>query len=195
MSGLPGSGKTRVIEALYGESKATILDLDAEICRHVDYDESEAAKIYESMEAYNWADAVVEAKFRRSIADDKIRVIVVDGTGTKVDRRLRRIAAAKHHGLATVLLYVNVTIETALRRNERRRRVVPEDRLRDYRALSEIARERVAPAVDCYEVINNDVDVPDRDDQIAAMRRDANLRPCVLNTTSYRRRRRRRRRQ
>lgn len=159
MAGLPGSGKTRVIEALGGD---LVLDLDSEIVNHPDYDGTPS--IYNSTSAYDWADGVIETKFRAGLRNSTL--IVVDGTGTKVSRRLNRIDEAKRWGFATTLLYVKVDFETALRRNAKRKRVVPSNVMRDYAAVIELAQERVRDSVDCYVEFDNTADVSDRDAQI-----------------------------
>lgn len=159
MAGLPGSGKSRVIEALGGD---LVLDLDSEIANHPEYDGT--SSIYNSSSAYDWADGEIEKKFLAGMRNSTL--IVVDGTGTKVSRRLNRVDLAKRFGFATTLLYVKVDLETALRRNAKRKRVVPLRVMQDYAAVIENAQERVRNAVDCYVEFDNTPDVSDRDAQI-----------------------------
>ena len=44
-----------------------------------------------SAAAYSWADARVESRFQACLRDARVATVVVDGTGTKVKRRLRRL--------------------------------------------------------------------------------------------------------
>lgn len=98
-------------------------------------------------------------------------------------RRLRRIAFAKDHGLHTILLYVRVSLETALQRNAIRQRVVPPHRLVEYQALIDHALTVEAKHVDCFEIIDNDREIPNRDLQVADIRRrKPMLKPCVVDT-------------
>lgn len=179
---IAGSGKSRLIDGLYGYEHpvTTVLDLDAEMRCHPRFSTAEPSKIYEEGGAYNWANAIIERKFQDAVHDHNVLHIVLDGTGTKVQRRLQRIEAAKEQGLTTILLYVRVTLETALRRNAKRQRVVPTCRLKEYQALIDDALLEEAKHVDCFEIIDNDKEVPDRDKQIAEIRRlKPTLKPCV----------------
>lgn len=177
-----GSGKSRLIDGLYGYEHpvTTVLDLDAEMRSHPRFNPAEPSKVYEEDGAYNWANAIIERKFQDAVRDHRVLHVVLDGTGTKVQRRLQRIAAAKEQGLTTILLYVRVTLETALRRNAKRQRVVPCCRLEEYQALIDDALLEESKHVDCFEIIDNDKEVPDRKQQIAEIRRlKPTLKPCV----------------
>ena len=46
------------------------------------------------------------------------KVLGMDDTGTKVKRRIARMAAAREAGFWVRLLYVQVTLETTFRRNQ-----------------------------------------------------------------------------
>jgi len=188
LSGLPGSGKTRIIDAaLEGlAAPAVVLDLDKEIARHPLYDPTNVSHIYDDRAAYDWADGLVEDAFQAHLRDEELRTLVVDGTGTKVDRRLRRMAEAKHWGFRTVLMYVNVTLETALARNSRRReRVVPISVMTAYHDLIEDAQGIARRYVDCFVAVNNNADIHDRTLQITVMQRAlADVERCLALPTS-----------
>lgn len=159
LAGMPGSGKSRVCRMAYKD--AQIIDLDEEIRKHPLYDGTEPpSKIYEVPGVYDWANERVEKKFQESIRDSSIATIVLDGTGTKVERRSSRIEAARSLGVWTILLYVKVSLETALRRNAKRDRVVPPHRLKEYQRRIEEAVRVESRLVDRYEIFDNDVDDP-----------------------------------
>ena len=82
----------------------------------------------------------------------------MDGTGTKVPRRTQRMMDAKRHGLWVSLLYVRVTTETALRRNEKRQRVVPRSTMLAYERQLEAAVALEKPFADAVEILDNDDD-------------------------------------
>ncbi|KAJ8599019.1 hypothetical protein CTAYLR_007692 [Chrysophaeum taylorii] len=180
MAGLPGSGKTRIIQGLYGATTGTtILDLDREMRAHPLYDPTRPAKVYEARGAYDWANDRVERRFQAAVRDDAVSRIVLDGTGTKINRRLRRIATARAHGLRTIMLYVRVSLATALRRNAKRCRVVPARKLEEYQILIDRALCVEEGQVDCYEIIDNDQDIPDRDKHIRDIRSSKPHLKCV----------------
>lgn len=182
LSGLPGSGKSRLIEALCEVKTADVLDLDVEIAEHPEFDLQNVPKIYSDRVAYDWADRRIEARFRERLRASTTNNIVVDGTGTNVSRLLRRIEIAKAHDLATILFYVKVDVETALRRNaKRQKRTVPIHVLHAYNDMIADAQIRVSSAVDCYFVINNNAEHEDRSKQIDALRVAlAELKPIIL---------------
>mmetsp|Transcript_660 Transcript_660/g.844 ORF Transcript_660/g.844 Transcript_660/m.844 type:complete len:334 (-) Transcript_660:364-1365(-) len=186
MAGMPGSGKTRVIDALYGleEPPTKILDLDIEIKKHSKYDPNRPEKVYDVDGAYNWANQQVEEAFQAALRDPNFKYVILDGTGTKVGRRLRRIQNAKDQGLATVLIYVQISFEKALERNAKRKRVVPPHRLKEYQLLIEEAIQAEKSHVDCFQVIDNDPEFNCRLAHIAQLQHNiTQLNPCVASTT------------
>ena len=75
------------------------------------------------------------------------RIYALDGTGANYERTIRRMQDAKDAGFWIVLLYVKVNVETALRRNARRNRKVPEEELVAYvptvsHAVDEVLKTR-----------------------------------------------------
>lgn len=165
MAGLPGSGKTTVLNTLYGLENVKILDLDSEMKLHPRYDPAHPASIYADSEAYRWANEKVEERFqsilklrRPGCGPDRgplHRLVAIDGTGTKVPRRLRRIEEAKRAGYSIELLHSHVDITTALERNSWRTRQVPEEVMREYQSKLEAAIAAVSPFVDQYTRIDN----------------------------------------
>ena len=124
LAGLPGSGKTRIIEARFGllresgmsrEPGTTILDLDREMVDHPEFLPDAPHLVYDVEGAYEWADNRVESRFHECVRDASISRIVLDGTGTKVPRRTQRMLDAKRHGL-WVTLRVSRAIEPTIGR-------------------------------------------------------------------------------
>lgn len=139
MIGLPGSGKSRVIKARY-QSRASqlktteVLDLDAEIAQHPEWDENDPDRLYldHSLNAYSWADARVEARFMTALHDKSVLRLVLDGTGTNLERRARRMRAARDAGMFVKAIYVRVPCQTAIARAAMRSRPVTPERIRHY---------------------------------------------------------------
>ena len=161
MAGMPGSGKSKVIDGRYGLARAStlLLDLDAEIIHHPLYDPDDPKSVYACAGAYRWADERVEEKFQAALQERCLyRRIVMDGTGTKVERSVQRMDDARAAGWFVKLLHVDVTLETAIARNAKRKRRVPEDVLAQY-ARRIAASVRVEAAhVDEVEVFDNNAD-------------------------------------
>ena len=161
MAGLPGSGKTRVIDGRYGLSRSTtlLLDLDTEIIHHPKYDPDDPPAVYASAGAYTWADERVEERFQAALHQKhRFRRLVMDGTGAKVERRVQRMDDASRAGWFVKLLHVDVSLETALARNAKRHRRVPEDVLAQYARLIADAVAVEAAHADEVEIFDNNAD-------------------------------------
>jgi len=162
MIGLPGAGKSRVIARRYALShqkrrnSTVVLDLDSEIAQHPDYDPTDPDKLYlaGNQLAYKWADARVEARFLAGLSDAKVRRLVLDGTGTNVDRQIRRMSQAREAGLFVKALYVRVPVNTAVMRANMRKRGVTRARIEAYGAKMAEAMRVAAEHADEVEVID-----------------------------------------
>jgi predicted ABC-type ATPase len=162
-AGAPGSGKTYCLHRIYGLDNITVLDLDSEIQHHPAYNPDVPEEVYADRIAYEWANRKVEQRFSRTICEHagKRSLVCLDGTGTHVERQVRRMREAKDQGWWIVQLYVRVRLETALTRNASRQRRVPEDVLRAYcsqleRSISEV--RAVPDLVDELVLFDNDQD-------------------------------------
>lgn len=166
--GVPAAGKTHILNRVFGWwSDRLMIDLDDEIERHPQYDPLEPHRIYELREAYEWADARVAERFAKALeARVPRRLLVYDGTGTKVATRLERMDMARRAGFTVSLLYVRVRLETARQRNALRTRRVPDDILQTYFARIERTFELEAPHADEVFVVDNDA-TPDQPDDHA----------------------------
>lgn len=98
--------------------------------------------------AYDYANEMVEARFQHVCASPclGLPITCVDGTGTHVHRQIRRMNQAREAGFFVVKLYVKVSVDTALARNAKRQRRVPDDILRRYVAELDQAVQAVVDA-------------------------------------------------
>lgn len=136
-AGAPGSGKTFSLNNIYGLNNIDMmLDLDLVMPDHPHYDASAPHKVYEEKSAYEWANERIEETFVKEVLEghekNDLQLVCFDGTGVHVERRKRRMKMAKDAGFWVVNLYVKVSADTAMLRNDRRQRRVPEDYLREY---------------------------------------------------------------
>ena len=133
-AGAPGSGKTFCLNKIFGlENIDLTLDLDLVMPHHPDFDSDEPHVLYEQEQAYDWANKEIERKFLNVLQNRKdFGLVCFDGTGTHVRRQKRRMRAAKDAGFWVVNLFVKVSLETAMIRNKRRKRTVPDHILREY---------------------------------------------------------------
>lgn len=141
MIGLPGAGKSRIIYDRYErhlssrqERTTVVVDLDREMAMHPEYDPRDPDRLYldAAQTAYKWADSRAEAHFATSLSDPKLRRLVVDGTGTNLQRQIRRMALARQQGWFVKALYVRVPAKTAILRAQLRGRGVKPSRIFDY---------------------------------------------------------------
>lgn len=146
--GLPASGKSSVIATKYEPNGYSVIDPDRFKATHPDYnpkdpDTTHAWSMDEAEKAFNNA-LVTGGKW------------VVDGTGVNAERMLRRINDAKAVGYTVTLVYVRVSVDTALVRNAARDRSVPDALIRSKARDIETSFSIVSPHVDSVITINND---------------------------------------
>jgi len=159
MAGLPGAGKSTVVNQRYQPHRAStvVVDLDQELALHRRFDPSDPDRLYleKSRHAYDWADRQVEARFQAALADSSVRRIVVEGTGTNCERQARRMRQAREAGWFVKVLYVHIPLQTAIRRAASRpRRPVSAARVCEYHAkilASLVAIEPLADEVETYD--------------------------------------------
>ncbi len=128
--GLPGAGKSTALLALGLDSTHTVLDPDAVKESHPDYDEKNPSALHD------WSMKEIEDRWVNEVLASGEGRWIVDGTGTNAERMVRRMRQARSVGFRIVLLYVRVSLETALARNAARPRTVPEAII--YRKASDI---------------------------------------------------------
>lgn len=125
MAGLPAAGKSDLAHRRYGGERTCLLDLDDEIRGHPAFDAQNPHRVYYNAAAYDWADNRVEEMFQLALHDSSLSTLIVDGTGTKLSRRLQRMRDARQAGWWVKLLVVSVSLRTAVERNLQRERQVP----------------------------------------------------------------------
>ena len=67
----------------------TVIDLDAEMVAHPRYDPKDPDSVYRLEEAWAFANARVEANFQASLTNRSYSRVIVDGTGTNIERQVR----------------------------------------------------------------------------------------------------------
>eukprot|EP00471_Norrisiella_sphaerica_P001128 CAMPEP_0184484558 /NCGR_PEP_ID=MMETSP0113_2-20130426/6265_1 /TAXON_ID=91329 /ORGANISM="Norrisiella sphaerica, Strain BC52" /LENGTH=315 /DNA_ID=CAMNT_0026865593 /DNA_START=643 /DNA_END=1590 /DNA_ORIENTATION=+ len=154
--GLPGAGKTTVLHRSYGLNNMVIIDLDHEIKAHPRYDPKNPASVYTDLEAYKWANDRVEEKFCELLVHRQA-LVAVDGTGTKTRRQFDRMRRAKRAGYWIRLLHVKVSLQTAINRQQKRRRQVPKHILKAYEQKLERALDLEIPLADEYVSVDNNM--------------------------------------
>ena len=162
LMGVPGSGKTYALKRIFPSDCAIqLLDLDLVMKHHPEYDPNSPSDLYEKKQAYSWANEQIEAELARRIdAPKRGDIIVVDGTGSHCERNRRRMQMTRAAGFTNMCLFVDVTFETAMRRNATRDRQVPKDIMTSYLSKVEdaVAAMRSDPLVDQFLVLDNNVD-------------------------------------
>lgn len=158
-AGLPASGKSFALYELFekcvSRDEIAVLDLDREIRAHPAYDENNPTAVYDAEGAYEWANARMQQKYEKLLSSN-VPQIIIDGTGTKPARRVRRMESAREHGFHVLLLYVSVSLHIALERNSLRQRRVPLEQMLYYKKLLDESVLQQAPHADKAIVLEND---------------------------------------
>lgn len=147
--GLPAAGKSTAIRERGLTDSHTVIDCDLFKLDHPGYDPKDPGAIHE------WSADQAERMFLRAVASGEGNWIV-DGTGTNAERMIRKMTTAKAMGFTITLLYVQVSLATALRRNAARKRNVPESVLRSKALDITTSFALVAPHADTVDVFPND---------------------------------------
>lgn len=146
--GLPAAGKSTWIAANLADTH-TIMDPDAVKESHADYDPANPHALHA------WSQDVVEQQWQGALAASE-GLWVMDGTGTNAEKMVRRISEAREAGYRVELVYVRCTLETSLKRNAARARVVPPAVVKAKALDISTAYEIVAPYADAVTVVEND---------------------------------------
>jgi len=161
MVGLPAAGKSRQIDMRYRSRNIplTVIDLDAEMVAHPQFDPVDPDSVYRLDEAWGWANARVEAKFQASLTNKSYARVIVDGTGTNIERQVRRMREAREAGWYVKVLYVRVPIKTAIQRAMLRTRRVSPERIAMYQAKISKALVIAAKHADEVETVDSSYDL------------------------------------
>ena len=144
--GMGGAGKTTVLNRLY--PNITINDCDKWKLLHPDFDPKKPELVHE------WS--TIQQERERFMLLSKGETFAIDSTGKNIEKVARWIADAKNAGFVVHILYIRVSVETALRRNANRTRVVPADVIIEASGMVETAYKVLSAYADSSEVINND---------------------------------------
>eukprot|EP00966_Prymnesium_polylepis_P162695 3760243-Prymnesium_polylepis.2 len=171
MAGLPGAGKSTVIERRYHPRRScstTVLDLDSEMAQHPRFNPADPDALYTetSGRPYRWADEQVEQRFQSALKDGSLTRIVIDGTGTNSERQMRRMREAAQAGWFVKVLYVSIPFDTAVRRAAHRARPVSAHKIGSYQAKITQALGAMADHADEFETF----DAPSHDPPHVLMR-------------------------
>ena len=147
--GLPGSGKSTSLGNMGLLTTHHVIDPDAHKARHPEYDPKQPELLH------GWSSREAEKEFQGACAAGK-GLFIVDGTGTNSDKMVRRIRQAQAMGFHCRLVYVRVTLATALERNAARERTVPESIVREKALDISTAYEIVSAVADSVVVYDND---------------------------------------
>jgi len=144
--GLPASGKSTVVNKLYGHLVTVDCDSIKEL--HPQYDRKNPAPVHA------WSKAVMEHMLRICIEDNDS--FVYDSTGTDTEHLEKLVSILHSNGYIVTLLKVEVSIDTAISRNKGRDRTVPEHIIHDkFQKMTE-AFNKISQLVDSHRVIVNE---------------------------------------
>lgn len=146
MAGLPGSGKSYVRSNKYAELK--VIDCDEIKKTLKGYDPKNPGAVHQQSKVLEQ-----EAIY---IALGNGESFVYDTTATNWAKLVKLISDAKALGYTVELCYVRVSLKTALYRNSKRERVVPEALIKEKFSLLPTALDVLQGYVDNYVVVNND---------------------------------------
>ena len=147
--GLPGAGKSTTLGRLGLLDTHEVIDPDAFKAAHPDYDPKRPELLHA------WSKDKAERAFAAACAAGE-GLYIIDGTGTNSDKMVRRMRQAQAMGFRCRLVYVRVRLSTALERNAKRARTVPEHIVREKALDIATAFELVSAVADVTDVVDND---------------------------------------
>jgi len=145
-AGLPGAGKSTYLRNAGIELPK--VDPDEAKKLHPDYDPKNPQAVH------NWSKKVAR-RFHLSLLSKNVD-FVVDGTGTNVEKYARYIKEAQELGYKVELHYVRVKLETSIKRNANRARVVPMSVILEKADVIEQTTSIIAKMCDDFVVVEND---------------------------------------
>lgn len=147
--GLPAAGKSTVINTSFNyNGQYKMVDPDLFKASHPDYDPKNPNALHA------WSQIETEKAVFQYISAGVD--MIIDGTGTNVEKMYKYVSLLQGQGYFVELVYVTVSLETSLRRNALRNRNVPESVVREKASTIAYAFELIAPKVDKVTVIDNE---------------------------------------
>ena len=146
MMGLPAAGKSTYVASTF--TTFNVIDPDAIKATHPDYNPKDPTPLHA------WSKAESERLLDEAYqAEDNV---IIDGTGTSAEKMVSRVNRAKALGYTTKLIFLKVSLETSLKRNAARARVVPTEVIVEKAETVSTAFEIVKQYVDSHEIVHND---------------------------------------
>ena len=146
MAGLSGAGKSTVARARYAGLKTIDCDELKKLCKG--YDPLNPAAVHEESKRLERIDLT------KAICGDED--FIYDTTATNAERVVGIIKEAQEYGFWVELCYVKVSLKTALERNAKRERHVPEYIIREKNAVIGNALEILQGYVDSFVTVVNE---------------------------------------
>jgi len=148
MMGLPAAGKSTYVEENLDLVNFVRVDADLVKETHPDYDPKNPAPLH------NWSKVESARILEEAYAAGKN--VIVDGTGTSAEKMVARIKRAQKLGYATKLIFIKVKLETSLKRNAARPRIVPTPIILEKAETVLTSFEIVSNYADTVKVVDND---------------------------------------
>lgn len=146
--GLPASGKSTTLNNTVNINEYKLIDPDIIKQSHPDYDPKKPQLVHA------WSQTETKKVFNSTVEEGTS--LIVDGTGTDVVKMRNYINALRKGGYMVQLFYCKVSLETAIDRNSKRERTVPQDIImKKYDSINE-AFDVLSGLVDKVTVVNND---------------------------------------
>lgn len=117
--GLPGAGKTTVLEKILKNRKYTLVSADAIREQHIDYDQRHPEKIHEYCVQQAEKYMYFYAERKKDLNDD---LIVMDGGGINNSYTPRIINRMREYGYKITIIYINTPPHICVNRNIERQK-------------------------------------------------------------------------
>jgi len=128
LAGGPGSGKSYVVRKTTGGTGLVTINSDdsfERMLKKAGLDAKMPASEEEPRDAIRGRAKKITASRKGNAVDGRLGLLL-DGTGRDYDKIVKQSIQLKQLGYETHMIYVNTSLETALQRNAKRDRTVPE---------------------------------------------------------------------
>ena len=129
LAGGPGSGKSYVVRKTTGGSGLRVVNSDdafENLLKKANLSLKMPAEEEEAREVHRQRAKKLTTKREANYVEGRIG-LVIDGTGKEYDKIAKQATELKQLGYDVHMIYVNTSLDTALARNAKRARSVPED--------------------------------------------------------------------